>query len=219
MAIRDVTLGARLIATTTALVLALVALFGGVQLWQQARIFDEQSLRLAESQLRAIEQRGTAQTRDLVEASRSAIMQSDYATLQALVPRLAPEGERDVAWAMVVDPDGRVVAHSDRARNAQSVEEQLAIEIIDQIEATIDEARDEVSAHPRDPGATRAWHGSRRGALYWTPPTSTRTSIGVSSAACPPYPPCTQGSAFAQQSSAPRCASVAPSSSSCAATA
>lgn len=118
---RGGSLGSKLILTTTGLIVAVVALFGVVNALHMARVYDAQSQQLAQVTMNDLRKRGEVQTRDLVQASRSAALQSDYSTLQGFVPELAPADDREVAYAFVADRDGLVLAHSDRQLNGKPV--------------------------------------------------------------------------------------------------
>jgi serine phosphatase RsbU (regulator of sigma subunit) len=119
---RGTSLSSKLILTTTGLIAAIVVLFGFIDAWHMARIFDEQSERLSNVTKDALRRRGEVQTLDLVQASRNAALQNDYSTLQGFVPQISPPGDHDVGWVFVADKDGLVLAHSDRAKNGRPVE-------------------------------------------------------------------------------------------------
>lgn len=120
----------KLILTTTALVAVIVILLGLVDAYQTSRIFDEQAARLSAITHEELARRGEVQTRDLAQASRNAAMQSDYSTLQAFVPQVAPRGDRDVAWVLVTDADGVILAHSDPRQNGLPVTDAIGRELI-----------------------------------------------------------------------------------------
>ena len=84
-----------------------------------SRVFDEQAQRQRESFVTSLQKRGSVQTKDLVQASRNAILQNDYTTLQSFVPEIAKD-DPEVAYVFVADKEGSVLAHSDREAQQQA---------------------------------------------------------------------------------------------------
>src|SRR5262249_39004223 len=117
---RGTSISVKMILTTTALILVIVTLFGVINYSLMSSVYAEQAQLLDETFFKAITQRGNVQARDLVHASRVAILQSDYTTLAQFVPDVA-HGDPEVVYAFVADKDGTVLAHSDRANNGQKV--------------------------------------------------------------------------------------------------
>src|SRR5579859_2225555 len=117
---RGPSISVKMIATTTLLILVIVALFGALHVLHTGSVFDEQALRQSESFRSALKKRGDAQTRDLVHASESAIGTHDWSTLQTFVPNIGKD-DPEVAWVYVVDKDGIVNAASDREMNGRPI--------------------------------------------------------------------------------------------------
>src|SRR5262249_37687574 len=115
---RGASISVKMIATSTALILFIVALFGFLNVLNTGRMFDESADALAKNTTNGLEKRGVAQTRDLVQSTKSAILQSDYTTLQALMPDIAKE-DPEIAYVYVVDKEGTVLAHSDKSLNGK----------------------------------------------------------------------------------------------------
>src|SRR5207302_4734801 len=111
---RGASISVKMIATSTLLILTIVALFGILNIVNTSRVFDEQSQRLRESFVTSLQKRGSVQTKDLVQASRNAIVQNDFTTLQNFVPDIAKD-DPEVAYVYVADKDGTVLAHSDKS--------------------------------------------------------------------------------------------------------
>jgi serine phosphatase RsbU (regulator of sigma subunit) len=111
---RGASISVKMIATSTLLILMIVALFGILNIVNTSRVFDEQAQRQRESFVASLQKRGSVQTRDLVQASRNALLQSDFTTLQSFVPDIAKD-DPEVAYVYVADKDGMVLAHSDKA--------------------------------------------------------------------------------------------------------
>jgi serine phosphatase RsbU (regulator of sigma subunit) len=118
-----------MIATSTLLILVIVALFGIMNVVNTGRVFDEQAQRQRDSFVASLQKRGAVQTKDLVQSSRGAILQNDYGTLQAFVPDVAND-DPEVAWVFVADAEGNVVAHSNSAKNGQPVSDPVAKEAL-----------------------------------------------------------------------------------------
>jgi PAS domain S-box-containing protein len=81
--------------------------------------------------IREVRQRGIALARDLAAVSTGSLVLYNYTHLEQHVVRL--EGETDVAYAMILDRDGRVAAHSHRP---EAVGTLLSGEILDRILST-----------------------------------------------------------------------------------
>ena len=109
---RGASISVKMIATSTLLILTIVALFGILNIVNTSRVFDEQVQRQRESFVASLQKRGSVQTKDLVQASRNAIVQNDFTTLQNFVPDIAKE-DPEVAYVYVADKEGTVLAHSD----------------------------------------------------------------------------------------------------------
>ncbi len=113
---RGASISVKMIATSTALILFIVALFGALNVVNTSRVFDESAKALQDNTISGLQKRGMAQTRDLVQSTRSAILQSDYTTLQGLMPEIAKE-DPEIAYVYVADKEGTVLAHSDKQFN------------------------------------------------------------------------------------------------------
>ena len=81
--------------------------------------------------IREVRQRGIALARDLAAVSTGPLVLYNYTQLEQLVARL--EGEIDVAYAMVLDREGRVAAHSHRPEVVGTL---LTGDILDRILST-----------------------------------------------------------------------------------
>jgi serine phosphatase RsbU (regulator of sigma subunit) len=112
---RGASISVKMIATSTLLILTIVALFGILNIVNTSRVFDEQAQRQRESFVQSLQKRGSVQTRDLVQSSRTSIVQNDYTTLQNFVPEIA-KGDPEVAYVYVADKEGQVLAHSDKTQ-------------------------------------------------------------------------------------------------------
>ncbi len=110
----------KMIVTTTALIVVIVALFGVSSAVTTNKIYNDQADLLSKTFNQSIEKRGKVQTKDLVQASRTAILQSDFTTLQSFVPEVAKD-DPEVKYVFVADKDGTVLAHSDKAANGKPV--------------------------------------------------------------------------------------------------
>jgi serine phosphatase RsbU (regulator of sigma subunit) len=115
---RGASISVKMIATTTALILFIVALFGALNVLNTSRVFDESAKALQDNSITGLQKRGASQTRDLVQATRSAIIQTDYTTLQGLMPDIAKE-DPEISYVYVADKEGMVLAHSDKAQNGK----------------------------------------------------------------------------------------------------
>jgi PAS domain S-box-containing protein len=96
--------------------------------------------RQREAIIREVRQRGIALARDLAVASTGPLVLYNYTQLEQLVARL--EGETDVAYAMVLDRDGRVAAHSHRPEVVGTL---LSGDILDRILSTENTLAQEVA--------------------------------------------------------------------------
>ncbi|MDB4968947.1 MAG: uncharacterized protein JWN44_4636 [Myxococcales bacterium] len=125
---RGASISVKMIATSTLLILTIVALFGILNIVNTSRIFDEQSSRQRDLYVSSLQKRGSVQTKDLVQASRNAIVQNDYTTLQNFVPDIA-NGDPEVAYVFVAGPDGTVIAHSDKKQLARPMTDAVSKEM------------------------------------------------------------------------------------------
>jgi serine phosphatase RsbU (regulator of sigma subunit) len=119
---RGASISVKMIATTTLLILFIVAMFGILNVANTSKVFDESGNALAKNTTSGLEKRGVAQTRDLVQSTKSAVLQSDYTTLQGLMPDIAKE-DPEIAYVYVVDKEGTVLAHSDKSLNGKPLPE------------------------------------------------------------------------------------------------
>ncbi|MSP63281.1 MAG: HAMP domain-containing protein [Myxococcales bacterium] len=126
---RGISISFKMILTTASLVLVIVSLFGTINACSVNRVYDEQAQLLSDALTRSIEKRGRVQTKDLVQASRSAILQNDFSTLQAFVPEVVKD-DPEVLYAIVADKDGTVQAHSDRDRNGKPLTDAVARDLV-----------------------------------------------------------------------------------------
>src|SRR5262245_2098710 len=111
---RGASISVKMIATSTLLILVIVALFGILNVVNTSRVFDEQATREKENFVTQLQKRGQAQAKDLVQASKSAVLQGDFAMLQEFVPDIAKD-DPEVDWVFVSDKEALFLAHSDKA--------------------------------------------------------------------------------------------------------
>jgi serine phosphatase RsbU (regulator of sigma subunit) len=126
---RGASISVKMIATSTLLILMIVALFGILNIVNTSRVFDEQGQRQREAFVTSLQKRGSVQTKDLAQASRNAILGSDWATMQQFVPEIASE-DPEVAYVYVADKDGVVLAHSDKKMIAKPMTDPQAKEML-----------------------------------------------------------------------------------------
>jgi serine phosphatase RsbU (regulator of sigma subunit) len=126
---RGASISVKMIATSTLLILMIVALFGILNIVNTSRVFDEQGQRLRDSFVTSLQKRGSVQTRDLAQASLNAIVMTDPTTLQNFVPEIA-KGDPEVAYAYVADKEGIVLAASDMKLNGKAMTDPQAKEML-----------------------------------------------------------------------------------------
>ncbi len=126
---RGISLSVKMIATTTALVSLIVALFGYLNVISTRRNFDEQAQRERDSFTESLRKRGLVQTKDLVQPSRNSISENDYSALQSLMPEIARD-DAEVAFVFVVDKEGTVLASSQPSQNGSSIKDPLVQKLI-----------------------------------------------------------------------------------------
>src|SRR5262249_8803372 len=102
---RGASISVKMIATSTILILLVVALFGILNIVNTSRVFEEQAQRQRDSVLQSLQKRGATQTRDLAQASQNAILGADWKTLANFVPKIAQE-DTEIAYLYVADKDG-----------------------------------------------------------------------------------------------------------------
>jgi serine phosphatase RsbU (regulator of sigma subunit) len=140
---RGASISVKMIATSTLLILVIVALFGILNVFATGRTFDEQAQRQRESFVSSLQKRGSVQTKDLVQACRNAIVQNDFTTLQGFVPDIAKD-DPEVAYVYVADKDGTILAHSDKALLGKPITDSVAKEMLN--------AKDAVTKEVSTPG-------------------------------------------------------------------
>jgi serine phosphatase RsbU (regulator of sigma subunit) len=126
---RGASISVKMIATSTLLILIIVALFGILNVVNTGRTFDEQAGRQRETFVSQLQKRGQAQAKDLVQASKSAVLENNYSTLQGFVPEIASD-DPEVEWVFVADKDGMALAHSDKNVNGRPVSDPVAKELV-----------------------------------------------------------------------------------------
>jgi serine phosphatase RsbU (regulator of sigma subunit) len=136
---RGASISVKMIATSTLLILIIVALFGILNVVNTGRTFDEQAGRQKETFVSQLQKRGQAQAKDLVQASRSAILNSDFKTLQNFVPEIAKD-DPEVEWVFVTDKDGMAMAHSDDALRGKPITDAVGKELLAAKEAVTKES-------------------------------------------------------------------------------
>lgn len=139
---RGASISVKMIATSTLLILMIVALFGILNIVNTSRVFEEQSQHQRDSFVASLQKRGVVQTRDLAQASLNAVLNSDWKTLAAFVPNIAKD-DPEVAYVYVVDKDGVVLAHS--------VESMLGKPITDTVAKDMMAAKDAVTKEVQTP--------------------------------------------------------------------
>ncbi len=140
MAQRRLSLSIKLIVVSTLLLAIVVSLFGVMNTMQSRRIIDEDAARLRAKISESLRAAGLAQLQLLAEATRIALVQSDYTTLQTMVRNAAKGDDRVVALA-VLDKEGKVLAHSDPAKAGGEAKDALRAALA----ATAPTAKDEAS--------------------------------------------------------------------------
>jgi serine phosphatase RsbU (regulator of sigma subunit) len=126
---RGASISVKMIATSTLLILGVVALFGILNIVNTSKVFDEQAQRQRDSFVAALQKRGSVQTKDLVQASRNAILQNDFTTLANFVPDIAKE-DPEVAYVYVASADGLVLAHSDEKLKGRPMTDPLTKDLL-----------------------------------------------------------------------------------------
>ncbi len=126
---RGASISVKMIATSTLLILVIVALFGILNVVNTGRVFDEQAERQRDTFVQSLQRRGQGQAKDLVQAARTAILGNDYTTLQSFVPDIAKD-DPEVAYVFVADENGVVLAHSNMAYNGKPVSDAVGKELV-----------------------------------------------------------------------------------------
>jgi serine phosphatase RsbU (regulator of sigma subunit) len=126
---RGASISVKMIATSTLLILVIVALFGILNVVNTSQVFEEQGRHQRDAFVTALQKRGSVQTKDLVQASRNAILQSDYTTLQNFVPEIAKD-DAEVAYVYVADKEGVVLAHSDETLRGKPMTDPLSKDLL-----------------------------------------------------------------------------------------
>jgi serine phosphatase RsbU (regulator of sigma subunit) len=137
---RGASISVKMIATSTLLILIIVALFGILNVVNTGRVFDEQARLQRDTILAGLQKRGSVQTRDLVQASRSALLQNDFTTLASFVPDIAA-GDPEVAYVYVTDKEGVILAHSDKNLNGKPLADPTGKEMLQAKDAVSKEAQ------------------------------------------------------------------------------
>jgi HAMP domain-containing protein len=115
---RSASITAKMIASSTVLVLVLVGVFGIVSAINLGRLFDVEEARLRDGAALELSARGAAEARALARQAQAALGDGDVEGLQALLTRMRAD-EPDLAWAAITDREGTVLAHSDAANNGR----------------------------------------------------------------------------------------------------
>jgi serine phosphatase RsbU (regulator of sigma subunit) len=135
---RGASISVKMIATSTLLILVIVALFGMLNVVNTGHVFDEQAQRSKEAFVASLQRRGQAQAKDLVQASKVAILSNDFGTLQTFVPEIAKD-DPEVSYVLVTDKEGQIMAHSNPAMNGRGVSDATAKELVKAKEAATKE--------------------------------------------------------------------------------
>jgi serine phosphatase RsbU (regulator of sigma subunit) len=136
---RGASISVKMIATSTLLILIIVALFGILNVVNTGRTFDEQAGRQKETFVSQLQKRGQAQAKDLVQASKNALVQNDTVTLQAFVPEIAKD-DPEVEWVWVADKEGLALAHSEESQKGKPITNVVAKELMAAKEAVTKES-------------------------------------------------------------------------------
>jgi sigma-B regulation protein RsbU (phosphoserine phosphatase) len=160
MAKRGISLSIKLIIVSTLLLAVVISLFGVMNTVQSRKIIDESTTRLQTKISESLRVAGQAQLQLLAEATRIALVQSDYTTLQTVVRNAGRSDERVVAIA-VLDKNGTVLAHSAENRNRGQAKEGAlrealaAKEMVVTSEALVDGVKAMTFAAPVEVGGQR----------------------------------------------------------------
>lgn len=111
-----------MIVTTIVLILFIVGLLGAASVFYIRRSFDEAASKLEEAYNSALDTRAETQTLTMVESARTALMQTDYSSLQNFVPKAATI-DKDIVAIYVITDNGFVAAHSDSRLKEKPVAE------------------------------------------------------------------------------------------------
>jgi serine phosphatase RsbU (regulator of sigma subunit) len=106
----------KLILTSTALIVLIIAGFGLLSIWNVGRVYDENVAEKEEIFKNELVRVGSATAQALEASSRNYIFVSNDADLRAFVTQLAKKDEQ-ITFVYVLDPDYKLIAHSDGTRN------------------------------------------------------------------------------------------------------
>jgi serine phosphatase RsbU (regulator of sigma subunit) len=109
---RGASISTKMIFTSIVLILFIIGLLGATSIYYSRRSFDDAAMRLSEAYNSALDTRAETQTLTIVESARTALMQTDYSSLQNFVPQAA-KIDRDIVAIYVITDNGFVAAHSD----------------------------------------------------------------------------------------------------------
>lgn len=126
---RGASISVKMIATSTMMILGIVAMFGILNILNTNRVFDESGARQRDNFVAQLQRRGQAQAKDLVQFSKVAILGHDFSTLQTQVPDTAKD-DQEVAYAFVADETGQIMAHSNTAMNGKPVTDAIGKEMV-----------------------------------------------------------------------------------------
>ncbi len=101
-----------MILTSVVLILAIISLLGATSIYYSRRSFDEAAIRLSDAYNSALDTRAETQTLTIVETARTALIQTDYSSLQNFVPQAA-KIDHDIIALYVITDNGMIAAHSD----------------------------------------------------------------------------------------------------------
>ena len=117
-----VSIGIKLILTIIVLVMLVVGLLGTTSIYYSRQAFDKTTEQMRSDKESAIEKITETLTLTLVESARTALMQSDYSSLQTFVPEAA-KIDREIAEVYVITDNGFIAAHSDPKQKEKPVAE------------------------------------------------------------------------------------------------
>jgi len=113
----------KLILTSTALIVLIIAGFGALNIFNIGRIYDQNVAEKEQLFRQELARVGRATVQALEASSRSYIQMSNDQDLRPFVLQLANRDDQ-ISFVYVLDPSQMLIAHSDKARNPTSEEPQ-----------------------------------------------------------------------------------------------
>lgn len=119
---RGVSISTKMISTSLLLIGLITGLLGTSSVYYGRRAFDQAAQKLSESYDSAIGARAQTLTAAMSESARAALMQNDFGSLKAFVPKAA-KSDPDVRALYVISDTGYVAAHSDEKWTEKRISE------------------------------------------------------------------------------------------------